>query len=150
LAEGYRSRADLLWARSDVQAAWTDYDQALTLQPADAAAWLGRGRAWSARKDSARALSDFRQALQRRPGLAREVIAAVVSRARELQEGRREDQEECCRLCRGVMQMLEPLAQGKPEAGRLLREGLKAETESDPAAQLRRLRGVLEAVRERW
>ena len=59
LAEGYRSRGDLSWARSDVQAAWADYDQALTLQPADAKAWFGRGRAWAARKDAAKALSDF-------------------------------------------------------------------------------------------
>ncbi len=149
LAEAYRCRADLFWTRSDVQAAWTDYDQALSLQPADAAAWVGRGKAWSARKDSTRGLSDFRHALDLRPGLAQEVIAIVVSRARELEDGRNEDQQECCRLCRGTLQLLESLARGKTEAERLIREGLKSD-EIEPAAQLRRLRSVLETVRQRW
>jgi hypothetical protein len=48
------------------------------------------------------------------------------------------------------MQLLEPLAQGKAEAARLLREGLKTEPERDPAAELRRLRDVLGVVGERW
>jgi tetratricopeptide (TPR) repeat protein len=150
LAEAYRCRGDLFWARSDVAAAWTDYDQAVTLAPSDALAWLGRGRAWSARKDSARALSDFRQGLDRQPGLAREVIAAVVGRARELQDGQREDLEFACRLYRGALELLGPLAGEKMEAARLIRAGLMQAQESDPAACVKRLREVLEAVRQRW
>jgi tetratricopeptide (TPR) repeat protein len=86
LADAYRARADLYWVRSDVQAALTDYEQALTLNSRDALAYQGRGRVWSARRETRRALADFTEAIRLQPDLASVYLdrAAVYLRNQEM------------------------------------------------------------------
>jgi tetratricopeptide (TPR) repeat protein len=61
---------DVVWpvALSEVDRAMAEFDQVILLAPADANAYVSRGKAWERRGDHDRALADYDQAIRIDPG----------------------------------------------------------------------------------
>lgn len=60
-------RGDEAYAKSDFVAALAEYDQAVSLDPNNPAAWLGRGKANGRRGEAERAVSDLEEAVSLAP-----------------------------------------------------------------------------------
>ncbi len=64
------ARGDEDYAKSDYVAAMAEYEQAVSLDPNNPAAWLGRGKANGRRGEAERAVADLEQAVELAPGSA--------------------------------------------------------------------------------
>ncbi len=96
------------------------------------------------------ALADIKRTMELQPGLAGDVLGAVLPRARELSQGKKADLLTCCRLCRETFRLLEPLGKDRPEVRELVREGLRVLPEDkEPGRCAERLCSVLKALREK-
>ena len=67
LASALSLHGDALWASGYFQEAEARYDEALTIDPADAIALHGRGRSLAARRQFDRAMADVKQAISEAP-----------------------------------------------------------------------------------
>ena len=70
LAQAYKTRGNISFARGDYDRAIADFDMAIEVRPKDAEAYVKRGTAHVSKDDYDRAIADFDRAISLRPNRA--------------------------------------------------------------------------------
>lgn len=148
-AEACLGRGRAWSARHDAARALIDFNRCIQLAPRFSTGYLERGREHLRARNNDLALADFKVVMDLKPTMARDVVASIQRRARELEQGTDVDRQVCCRLCRAALQLLEPYGRERPKLRQLLQEGRKDLPEDmESGLHARRMLILVEAIRE--